>query len=333
MELDLKKSISYEDILKKISDLSLEGSCCMRYCGIQIEQSCDNGYKIIAWQCNMADIQNYDVKLPTVILMYLDNDRIIKSIDLMPNFKGSQGIACSRSYLDKKLKKILIGEKLTALNTKIIDPYLLCCRHTFELTVGAATLLDSYEEKVANGEICYTEELIRAYIDDNTISCIDKINVNDYIESTRIDVSDIVGNITYGSIGRIENVNGMKIIGYSFESGEWQKIKDVYTIDADSYQQYVTKIMKIVSGYWVSCKRKMGVKRNFYFSQIWGPTFFGILSQAIGIKVFNNNYAYFQHCIYGIQRNDNNIPLCIGVTDNIDEMSEVFEDFVIDDLY
>lgn len=333
MRLDLKKAVGYEEIVSRLNELSLDGRCCMRYCGIRISPNSESGFEIMAWQCNMADIRNYDVKLPTVIKISLDSERIIRSIELMPDFKGSQGMACSRSYLDRRLRSILIGEKLTGLNPKIIDPYLLCCRHTFELTVGAATFLDANLDRVRNGEICYTEESIGAYIENGIISCIDEIDINGHTERTRITVSDIIGNISYNAAGRIENVDGMSLCGYSFEDNEWKQIKDTYTIEADSYQKYVMKLMKIVSGYWLSCAKRLKIRRNFYFSQIWGPTFFGILSQAIGICVFNNNYAYFQHCIYGIQRDDTNRPLCIGVTDNIDEMTSVFPDFTIEDLY
>ena len=68
-------------------------------------------------------------------------------------------------------------------------------------------------------------------------------------------------------------------------------------------------------------------------NKIWGSTFFGIFSQAISIAIFSNNYTYFQYCIYGIQRDPENKPLCIGVTDNIDEILNVFDDFKMDDLY
>ena len=71
---------------------------------------------------------------------------------------------------------------------------------------------------------------------------------------------------------------------------------------------------------------------KFYFSQIWGPTFFGILSQALGLVIFNNNYAYFQHCIYGIQHDDEGKPLCIGVSDDLDVVLANFPDFDLSDI-
>ena len=113
MKLSLGEEVSFNDITEKVKSLSLEGSCCMRYCGTQITTDASGKINIIAWQCNMADIQNYDVKLPTVIKMDLGADKTIKNIELMPNFKGSQGLACSRCYLDRRLRTILTGEKLT----------------------------------------------------------------------------------------------------------------------------------------------------------------------------------------------------------------------------
>lgn len=333
MKLSLGEEVSFNDITEKVKSLSLEGSCCMRYCGTQITTDASGKINIIAWQCNMADIQNYDVKLPTVIKMDLGADKTIKNIELMPNFKGSQGLACSRCYLDRRLRTILTGEKLTASNPKISDPYMLCCRHTYELVIGAATLLEANEAMVYAGDAVYTEELIRAYVEENLITCFDHIDCNGRSEKTRITISNYIDNITYGPVGRIENVSGMEVRGYYLDDDEWHQIRKASIVEAPSYDQYVMKMMKIISSYWMTCSRRLCIKRNFYFSQIWGPTFFGIFSQAIGIAIFSNNYTYFQHCIYGIQRDPENKPLCIGVTDNIDEILNVFDDFKMDDLY
>ncbi|WP_297957168.1 hypothetical protein [uncultured Ruminococcus sp.] len=56
---------------------------------------------ITAWQCNMARLKTTDLKLPTVLRFVLDDTGIVTDAELMENFKGSQGIPCSQSYLNR----------------------------------------------------------------------------------------------------------------------------------------------------------------------------------------------------------------------------------------
>ena len=90
--------------------------------------------------------------------------------------------------------------------------------------------------------------------------------------------------------------------------------------------------MKKVSPYWQHSGSTFNLKKKFYFSQIWPTTLFGILTQAFGLTTFNKNYAYFQHCIAGIQRIDQ-VPYCIGVIKTLDEGEKYFDNFSVEDLY
>lgn len=76
----------------------------------------------------------------------------------------------------------------------------------------------------------------------------------------------------------------------------------------------------------------LGVKKRFYFSQLWPTSFYGVLCQSFALAMFNKNFAYFQHCIYGIQR-DKERCYCIGVINDINEGIAMFEDYSIEDLY
>ena len=58
----------------------------------------------------------------------------------------------------------------------------------------------------------------------------------------------------------------------------------------------------------------------------------GILVQMFAIVVYSDSYSYFQHCIRGLQKDEDHCA-CIGVCEDIDECMKYFPDFEIDDLF
>ena len=328
---DLTKEITYEDLRERLEDLSLQGSCCMRYGGYQIIPG-QNETKITAWQCNMADVQNFDVRLPTVISLTLDGEDRIRSIELKENFKGSQGMICSRTYLDRKLKELYQGRGFSSQEKVFQDQYLSCCRHTYELMYGAVNLLEHCRRNGQDREIIWMQEITRAFHRDHGLDCEDRIELNGKMIRTRILIENLQGNIQYNAGGKVVSARNIRIQGLEEKEGVWYPIRDAVELNAESYLQYTRKLMKAVSPFWLSSGRRLGVRMKFYFSQIWGPTFFGILSQALGLVIFNNNYAYFQHCIYGMQRSEDGKPFCIGVSDDLDDVMANFPDFQLSDI-
>jgi hypothetical protein len=92
------------------------------------------------------------------------------------------------------------------------------------------------------------------------------------------------------------------------------------------------KVMKTISKLWLDSGKRLGVQKEFYFSQMWPPTSFGLLAQAFALSMFKDNYLYFQHCVSGIQRVEGN-PLCVGVINSIEEGKRVFDGFSEEDLF
>ena len=74
-----------------IDDASLEGGVGGRIGGIEYQKLDDDTIRIIAWQCNMADIQNFGVKLPTIIQMEIDSNKIVSQVDCIRILKGAKG--------------------------------------------------------------------------------------------------------------------------------------------------------------------------------------------------------------------------------------------------
>ena len=114
-------------VIEQIQNAYLEGSACRRLGGIRYKKNDDNTTEILAWQCNLADVQNYEVKLPTIVRISLDENNIVTNVNLNNYFKGSQGIPCSQKYLNKRLKKLVIGQDYDIKNSALRSQTALHC--------------------------------------------------------------------------------------------------------------------------------------------------------------------------------------------------------------
>lgn len=319
-----------EYVAKQIDDATMAQVCFGRLGGIRYKVLEDE-VTIIAWQCNIADVQNCDVKLPTVITLHLNRDNYVTKASLFKNFKGSQGLPCSWKYLNRRLKSIILNKEFTLNNPILRDQTIFSCRHIFELVYGACAFYSYYRDLGLNES--FVSECTSIFSIDGALECYDKISINGKEAKTRVDFTNYVNRIHYMSNGKVEKVDDIKICGYEPKDDEWLPINNMKSISAENDTEYVMKMMKLISPYWRSSCKRVGTTSKFYFSHLWPPTLFGILSQSFGISLFNKNYAYFQHCIYGLQRNEEGKPFCIGVIDSLDEGELHFKGFLPEDVY
>lgn len=300
--------------------------------GVQYTEKEDYGTDILAWQCNMANISNADVKLPTIITIHLDTSGIIKQIELNSYFKGSQGIPCSRKYLNRKLKELYLNLPLSMDETLFFDQFKTCCRHTYELMMASCSLREWCMKN--NKKKAFLSEATAAYKKGNKIVALDRISLNKKEVISKIEVENYKGNIFFDQSGAIVGCNHLLVRTYlkdnqHFLCNEGESTKEIRT---NSRNEFSAKLMKRISKCWLTVGYALGVKNRFYFSQIWPPTFLGIITQMIGIAMFDNSYSYFQHVISGLQTNERRY-LCIGVAENISKAMEVFNDICLDDYY
>lgn len=335
--LNGKYTLSEELVMEQIRGYDFRGEVIYddkgfevcRIGGYRFKEYSDGNAEMIGWQCNMADIQNYDIMLPTVISIKISSDNIIEEISLNPGFKGSQGIPCSYKYLNQRLQAFK-GEKFTQANTKIQDPLSTGCRHTYEVLYGACVFREWCKE---NGCMdSWLTEATSAYQYEDGLIAIDRNSINGKESITKIDVSNFKDNIKYNRLGAIEKCINMNICGFEVNQGEEIEIGKSKVLTAENVNDFKLKLMKILSKYWIRSGKVIGVKNKFYFSQLWPTTFFGILSQMFAIIVFSNSYSYFQHCIQGLQKDEEHCA-CIGVCQDIDECMKYFSDFKVDFLF
>lgn len=318
-----------EYVLKQIQASFLDEAVCGRREGYRIIRL-DEGYKILAWQCNMADVQYNDILLPAIITIEIDENMYVSKVQLHSSFKGSQGITCSHRFLNERLKEVLTGMEFKLTNKSITDEHKLYCRHLYELILGACSFL---EYCVKNGiEDSYKSESIMTFQSENSMDMVDRLSINGNEIIAKVKFENYIGNILFGVDGEIKKVNGLHISSYLLENNVWKQTKDSKVLYAENREEALMKFMKIISGYWVAYGNKLNVKRKFYFSVLYPTSFFGLFTQSIALVIFNKNYSYFQHCINGLQR-VNHIPLCLGVIESMEEGKERFQGFDSDYLY
>jgi hypothetical protein len=124
----------------------------------------------------------------------------------------------------------------------------------------------------------------------------------------------------------------LRIVGHAGANGEESRIGEPQTITANMNTEFIMKLMKALSPFWRSSGRRLNIGSQFYFSHLWPPTLYGLFSQALALTVFNKNFAYFQHSIYGLQRSESGIPLCVGVISDMKEGMAYFKGLSIEDL-
>ena len=323
---DFDEDYVYEQIQRTDLDAGISG----RVGGIRYNKTA-NGKELLAWQCNLVSVQGFTVKLPTIIHIYIDESNNIKSITLNDRFKGSQGIVCSWKYLNRHMQDTLISTGFTPQNPLITDPLILNCRHTFELVLGSSSFA-AHCERLGADDAFISESTI-AYANDETdsIELVDRMCLNGNDVVTKMSVCNYLNAINYNSSGSVESCNDLRITGYSYENNEYTSIGTEKAIFADSSNIYIMKVLKAIAKSWISSCKRSGVQKDFYFSQIWPPTSFGLLTQAFSLNIFKDNYTYFQHSVSGIQRVGDK-PLCVGVIHSIEEGVNAFESFREEDL-
>lgn len=300
--------------------------------GIKYREGDDKEADIIAWQCNMANISNADVKLPTIITIHLDAAGVIRQIELNDFFKGSQGIPCSQKYLNRKLKELFLNSKLSSEEPLLYNQFATCCRHTYELMIASCTFR---EWCIQNGKrVAFVSEVTAAYQMNEKIIAIDRISLNGKESMGKIEVNNYKGNIHYEQNGAIGGCKNIIIKTYLKKKQHFvcNEDEDVKKINANSKNEFCTKLMKRISKCWLRMGRILDVDSKFYFSQIWPPTFLGIITQMLGLVMFGNSYSYFQHVISGLQTNEGKY-LCIGVVEDIQKAIEFFNDIRPEDYF
>lgn len=315
--------------IKKIKELYLDGALAQRALSIHMEPF-ECGYDIVAWQCNMASMKTTDLKLPTVLHIELDAEGVVTKANLLDGFKGSQGIPCSRKYLDRILSEKLMGISYESDDHIFRNELMFHCRHIFE--VVAATISFYRYCKECLNERNSMWELTQAFESECGICVKEKYVVNNAeveVEEKLVFESE---GLTMQIDGKISDIRKMQFV----VEGKLNKnpilnlseeIEDIHGSD-----KVAMSVMKMFSRPWKQLGARFGFRRNYYFTNLVPSSLYGVVVQAVALLIFPNNYNYFQHSLAGLQRADNR-PLCVGMVLNKGELSKFFPEFTQEDLF
>ncbi len=307
----------------------MDGALCQRAISIEMEPLEDR-LEIIAWQCNMASLKTTDLKLPTVIRFLLDGQGVVLDAELMENFKGSQGIPCSQTYLNRILKSRLVGMSFAKDDTVLHHETILHCRHLFELTAAAITFYRYCRSNLDQKNTL--SDLTRAYPTDDGIWIKDDYHINGTALTMEEQLLFSPTELSLQATGEISYVKHMALNTTLWAQGEEVASTSNEISEVSGTTNIVMSMMKLFSYPWQSLGRRLGVRRNYYFTNLVPSSLYGVLVQAIALMIFPDNYNYFQHTLAGLQRSQGR-PLCVGMALNQAELREFYPEFREEDLF
>ena len=102
--------------------------------------------------------------------------------------------------------------------------------------------------------------------------------------------------------GKIAAVKKMAVKAETvFSNGEKLDFSDEIH-DIEGSNNVIMSVMKLFSGLWKGIGRKIGIRRNFYFTNLLPSSLYDLFIQAVSLLVFKNNYNYLQPSLAGLQR-------------------------------
>lgn len=308
------------EINKIIEELYLHQALAMRTLSCSVDKEEDKMI-ITAFQCNMAYMKTTDIKLPTVIRYTLDENYVVVDVELMENFKGSQGIPCSQGYLNQVLKERVIGVNFKEEKNLIREDLCLKCRHTYEVTAASMTFLRYLLSHDLSQGSFYEET--RAMQTENGLFIRDVMDFNGTTLVTEENVLFSASDLSMSNDGKVEAVQCLKVEGQIIREGDVLEDFADSIEDKMSAEIVIMSIMKLFNYPWKRIGQYLGIKRDFYCSNLVPSSLYGVFVQAIALIRFPNNYNYFQHAMAGLQRNQN-VPLCAGMVVDFTEVDKYF---------
>lgn len=317
------------EVNKAIEQLYFDGALAQRAISIEVHSS-DRETVITTWQCNMASMKVTDLKLPTVIRLQVTETGVVTGAELMDNFKGSQGIPCSQVYLNRILKSKIIGYSLADDDSLLHQELMFHCRHIYEL-MAAVTTFYRYC-KTQPGTTHRLFNLTKAFVENDGMRITDHYQLDGSLLETEARLRFRPSDISLQTNGKIGYIRRIAFEAVSQKNGVVFSEKAAEITDSQGSEECVMNMMKLFALPWKALGREIGVRRNFFFSNLVPSSLYGVMIQAIALMVFPNNYNYFQHSLAGLQRNKDR-PLCVGMALNIGELKKFFPEFREEDLY
>lgn len=141
-EQDLLQKIDYQDVEKYCDQFLM-----MRLRGTQV-RFVKRGMIIHGWMVNIVSMSKNIIRLPLMLTIVINQDNTIQKVNILNEFKGSQGVLCSKKYLQRKLDQLLVGTEFNDSNPLIKDEKELSCLHLQEILRGAISFSKYCKKRV-----------------------------------------------------------------------------------------------------------------------------------------------------------------------------------------
>lgn len=318
----LTESILPEEILKERVDRQdiekcTDGFLLMRLRGTQISVKKDE-IIIHGWMVNIVSSGSVIVRLPLLLKVVVDADRKIKQTAILNEFKGSQGILCSKNYLKKRVDQKLVGTDFKSFNQLIIKESNSECLHIHEILMGAIAF---YDHCLQNGiKEAYESENCYFYSNEEDIVALERHKSNAFQEiCTKVSFPDAV---RYMKFDREFNLylNEEQEMICSEENAVEESKKYVFRKSLVAQKEMLKNFILVYRDF----GKRIGCIGNYSFTCLYPKTIIGMLTEAIALRLYSNNYIYFQKCLLNMQRKDGK-PKCIGAVENFQEAAEFYQ--------
>lgn len=301
---------------------------CSRFRGTVVKKT-SNNIEVVGWQRNISRLQKADVSLPTIIIIKLDLDYVIKDIYLDHDFDGSKGLLCYQGYLDKNLKEKLINQKVNDSFFKLVQIDMLHCFHLSEVLAGILSSLEIFQQKEL--DYFFEEEVFDTYVRDEDFIIVgaQKMNIKDSPVNYSMELKRAMELIGFNDNGRIYSTEPLDVI-FSLEGKEIFNKK----ISGKKPKRMCLNMKKLAIEGLDYVKSSLVPDSNtaYMCSNLFFQAFIGLLVQVIVMKKFYNNYNYVLHVLTGIQRS-NNSPRCIGAVESQGEADKYFPGFNLSEIF
>jgi hypothetical protein len=289
--------------------------------------------KITGWQRNIARLRKLDVSLPTIITMTLSGDGIIEDIDFDRSFKGSKGLMCCWSYLNRNLKSQLPGHAFDSSFINLVKQEKMHCAHLFEVLSGIYSyyriLKENNFEDINPRQYACEEEAIDSYVDEGSLHSVGKHVFQEKPSvDYRLTLHDIIGNVGFTNKGTLEMRNGVEA---SFALNGKQVLNEMVSINSrdTGHTDLAAFLLRCIG----AIKKEVCPEKQLrmFNTNLYPRAYIGMLVQSVAIRLFNNNYNYIMHALTALQRSAN-APLCVGAISDQDEADRHFPGFSFSEL-
>jgi hypothetical protein len=321
----------------RVCPLDTEMPTC-RFRGTVVKKNDAGSVAVTGWQRNYARLRKMDVSLPTIISVDLKydpfgNNYVISNATLDRGFKGSKGILCSASYLDRNVRKVLVGKTFDRNLQKSMKLESLHCFHLVEVITGMVSYFSAIDEEVIAadaGALLYEEEAGDYWSEDGSTAYGSGVHRMKGKEPVHFQLTfpELFSRIRFGKNG---DINCSSTLDSQFSVNRKFVREDQITLGSDGINN--VKLARMLLGCVRSVQKALDInlKEPMRCCNLYPSAFLGVFTQALAIRHFSQNYQYIMHALTALQRR-NGIPLCIGASSDSREMKQYFPDFSPADL-